>query len=107
MAYRIRLLVPTSYTEEARTMIDEHPRATVQGPLESGAQPGSDLLEIVTSELRILHGLHRWWADRRNELRATPPMSLVQTDGVIVSFNDHTAEDLEAIGRRDALPQAS
>ena len=107
MAYRIRLLVPTSYTEEARTMIDEHPRAAILESTESSSQPGSDMLEIVISELRILHGLHRWWSDRRNELRANPPMSMVQPDGVIISFNDHSAEALETIGRREFLPQAS
>lgn len=107
MAYRIRLFVPTSYTDEARTMIEEHPRASVLQTSESDLQPGADLLEIVISELRILHGLHRWWSDHRNELRANPPMSLLQPDDSIVSFNDHSAEDLEAIGRREALPQAS
>ena len=107
MTYRIRLFVSASYTDETRTMIEEHPRAAVLQTSESDLQPGAHLLEIVVSELRILHGLHRWWADRRHELRANPPMSLLQPDDSIVSFNDHSAEDLEAIGRREALPRAS
>jgi hypothetical protein len=107
LTYRIRLLVPTSYTDEARTMIEEHPRASVVERSVCTFQPGSDLLVIVSSEPRILHGLHRWWMDRRNERRAIPPMSIVQPDDTIVNFNDHSPDELEALGRREELSQAS
>lgn len=107
MAYRIRLLVPTSYTDEARTMIEEHPRASVIERSVCSFQPGSDLLIVISSEPRILHGLHRWWLDRRHERRANPPMSIVQPDDSTINFNDHSADELEAFGRREELPQAS
>ncbi len=107
MAYRIRLLVPASYTDEARTMIEEHPRAAVVERSVCSFQPGADVLVIISSEPRIIHGLHRWWMDRRNERRADPPMSIVQLDDSIINFNDHTADELEAFGRNEELPRAS
>jgi hypothetical protein len=107
MAYRIRLLVPASYTDEARTMIEEHPRASVVERSICPLYPGADLLVVISSEPRILHGLHRWWMDRRNELRANPPMSIVQPDDSFINFNDHSADQLEEYGRREELPQAS
>jgi hypothetical protein len=69
--------------------------------------PGSDLLVVVSSEPRILQGLHRWWMDRRYELRANPPLSIVQLDDTLITFNDHSADELEAAGRQEAIPQAS
>jgi hypothetical protein len=107
MAYRIRLLVPASYTDEARTMIEEHPRASVVERTVSPTQPGCDVLIVISSEPRILHGLHRWWMDRRHERRANPPMAIIQPDESIVTFNDHSPDELEAFGRREEMPRAS
>jgi hypothetical protein len=107
MAYRIRLLVPSSYTDEARTMIEEHPRASVVERTISLSQPGCDVLIVISSEPRILHGLHRWWMDRRSERRANPPMAIIQSDDSIVTFNDHSPAELEELGRREELPHAS
>jgi hypothetical protein len=107
VTYRIRLLVPACYTDEARVMIDEHPRATVVECHNGGFQPGSDLLVIFSSEPRILHGLHRWWQDRRFELRADPPLAIVNSDDSTATFNDYSAAQLEELGRTEALPRAS
>lgn len=103
MPFRIRLLVPSSYTDEARIMIEDHPRASVVGAVDSGFQPGADMLVVISSEPRILHGLHRWWMDRRIERRANPPMALVQPDDTTATFNDYSADELEEFGRRDEL----
>lgn len=107
MTYRIRLLVPSSYTDEARTMIEEHPRASVVKRSVCTFQPGCDELELIVSEPRILHGLHRWWMDRRNERRANPPMSIIQSDDSIITFNEHSPDELEMLGKREELPRAS
>jgi hypothetical protein len=107
MAYRIRLLVPACYTEEARTMIEEHPRASVLEISASDAQPGCDLLTVVSSEARILHGLHRWWMDRRSERRANPPLAIVQEDGSAIDFNSHSPDEIAALGRVNSAQRAS
>jgi hypothetical protein len=107
VTYRIRLLVPASYTDEARVMIEEHPRATVVERQEASFQPGADLLVVFSSETRILHGLHRWWMDHRGERRANPPLAIVQPDDSMANFNDYSADELEEFGRRDELSHAS
>lgn len=107
VTYRIRLLVPACYTDEARIMIEEHPRATVVERHDGSLQPGADMLVVISSEPRILHGLHRWWLNRRIERRANPPMAIVQADNTTVTFNDHSADELEKLCREEALPHAS
>lgn len=103
MSYRIRLLVPASYTDEARVMIDDHPRAAVVDRLDSEFEPGADMLVVISSEPRILHGLHRWWMDRRIERRANPPLAILQPDDTTATFNDYSADELEELGRRDQV----
>jgi hypothetical protein len=107
VTYRIRLLVPSTYTDEARIMIEEHPRAVVVEIHDCPNEPAADVLVVVSSEPRILRGLHRWWMDRRVERRAQPPMALVRPDDTLLTFNDHSPETLEEIGRQDQLLEAS
>ncbi|TVR71740.1 MAG: hypothetical protein EA415_10985 [Sphaerobacteraceae bacterium] len=88
-------------------MIEEHPRAIVIARDASPDHHGADILTIVSSEPRILHGLHRWWMDRQHERRAIPPMSIVQLDDTLLSFSELSADELEMFGRQEELPQAS
>lgn len=101
MAYRIRLLVPSAYADEARVMLEEHPRAAVVERITDGYQPGADLLVVVIFDLAIIPGLWRWWMPHRFEARAQPPLSLITADGTVIPFDQHSPEELLALAAQE------
>lgn len=104
MAFRFRIRVPSSYTDEAQVMLSEHPRTSVVQSIANWLQDGSDLLVIVSSDPKILTGLMRWWQGTRDQVRARPPLALVQTDDSVIQFDDHSIEEMIEFATLEPIP---
>lgn len=102
--YRIQLFVPTAYADEARVMLEEHPRTRVVDLAPVPKRPGSERLVVDSSDLSIIAGLWRWWMPHRFESRAQPPLALATSDDRAIPFDQRPPEELLALAAQNRLP---